>query len=106
MLTLLCFDGVAQTDREGIYQLAKESGNLEFDQLLDHVDTHLNDKTDIALFFYYWLARHVDYDIAPRQTTFEIPLDHEAAEPIYVFTHKKATCTGFTNLYNAFLSYL
>ena len=105
LLTVLCFGSQAQTETEDIYQLAQESGNLGFDQLLDQVDARLDDKTDIALFFYYWLARHIEYDTAPRATPFETPLDHEAAEPLNVFTLRKATCTGFTNLYNAFLTY-
>lgn len=95
-----------QRDNDELYSWATRTGHYSYERLIDFAEDNLTDQQSIALFFYYWIALHIDYDDSISLE--DISRTREAAESVQTataFKSKKTTCLGFTNLYSSFLDH-
>ena len=108
LLTLalgLCANLKAQKDHQVIFEMATSAASFDYDQLVDFAEEQLTEEEDIARFFYYWIGQNITYDFTTAVFGLENGLTAKETQPDFVIRHKKATCTGYTNLYSTFLSY-
>ena len=105
VLLLLANLVAAQSLEDRLFELAAQSGEVSYEQLLDLAETQLKKPEEQARFFYYWIALNIEYDEVTAGLDLSTILDAESTQPMTVFNERKATCMGFTNLYASFLGY-
>lgn len=94
----------SQTSRTNVYEMASRTEGYSYSQLIDFAEDNLSEKESISLFFYYWIAQHIAYDYSISLADISSSrLAAESVQSLSVFESRKATCLGFTNLYNSFL---
>jgi transglutaminase/protease-like cytokinesis protein 3 len=92
--------GVGQT---GIYGSAKRYGELGMEELVSTALELYDNEQDIAEFFYYWVATHIQYDRAGSSGRQPYVASKEALIED-VMNSRNAVCSGYAQLYCELLS--
>ncbi|KAA1241006.1 transglutaminase domain-containing protein [Aquimarina sp. RZ0] len=81
---------------------------IEKSDLVNYVSKNINNKKQIAEFFYYWMSLNIEYDYdllkkirSKRLSKLE---QDQSSNTDYIFKEKKAVCIGYSTLFQEFLS--
>lgn len=103
---------VAFPQSEHLKELVEKTKQSDLDmwELVDFAKEHLQEREDLAKFFYYWVSTNITYDneFLERMGSGDFTYDEfDAKQTDYaVYTNRKAVCAGFANLYKWFMDQL
>jgi len=108
---LILFNNFSFSQNENIKLLVENTKelNLEMFELTKFAEKNLNEKADIAKFFYYWIGTNIKYDydfLKKMDENFSLDFGKEYQErqhPYSVYTNRKGVCGGYANLFKWFL---
>ena len=109
LLLLTGWSALAQTPDSTLYSMAQNTGELSKKKLIRYVEKQLDGEEEIAQFFYYWMALHIDYDyrlmnassraFSARQSI----AIRERLLPDNVYKLRRSICSGYASLYQHLL---
>lgn len=73
-------------------------------ELTEFAKKHLNDKEQLARFFYYWIGNNIKYDYEYLEKMEESYDDYDKKQDEFrVYTDRKGVCGGYANLFKWFM---
>jgi hypothetical protein len=96
----LTFATTAQAD---LRQEAVEKGDLGMEELVSFAKQKVRNDKEICLFFYYWTAYNLTYDLAVHSGPY-LGEENDPDLPENVMKTRRAVCSGYSALYQEFLS--
>ncbi|WP_175454828.1 transglutaminase domain-containing protein [Lutibacter oricola] len=102
--------GFAQNQK--ILSLVEKTNDLNLDmwELTEFAEKNLNDKEQLARFFYYWIGSNIKYDNELYQKIINGTINNdnfwESQEEYKVYDNRKGVCAGYAKLYQWFLDWV
>ncbi len=113
LILIICSNTFVFSQTKNVKELAIEISkkNLDMTELVSYVNENLEENTEKAFFFYYWIGLNVNYDrelfSKRNQTNFSYEKDYSYnLKPEQVFEKRIGVCSGYSNLYKWFLDEL
>lgn len=110
-ISVICFllYGYGYSQNDSIKNLVNKTNELNLDMwdLTEFAQKHLNDKEELARFFYYWIGNNIQYD----NSTYEKIVNGDFTNDDYsktqdeyqVYENRKGVCGGYANLFKWFM---